>query len=52
MPKGIRRNPAGIDTTERINGTQRPTSTATTARLSNHDSARSMSSVVRRTHLP
>ena len=35
MANGIRRNPAGIDTSERISGMQRPTSTATTARRSN-----------------
>ena len=52
VANGIRRNPAGIDTSERISGMQRPTSTATTARRSNQRSALATSSGVRRSHLP
>ncbi len=40
---GMRRKPAGIDTRERTSGTHRQTSTATSERRSNQDSARSRS---------
>jgi hypothetical protein len=43
LTNGIRRNPAGMETTERISGTQRPSSTAALARRSNHASARTRS---------
>jgi hypothetical protein len=52
VAKRIRRNPAGIEISERISGTQRPTSTATIARRSNQRSAFAMSAGVSRSHLP
>ena len=50
--KGIRRNPAGIEIRDRINGMHRPTSTATRARRSNQRSARAMSAGAIRSHRP
>jgi len=49
---GIRRKPAGTETTERTRGTHRPRRTAAYASLSNHASARLRSASLTPTHRP